>query len=101
GEMLQTRYVGRLDLTVEEHLDLIERKTAALFGGCCELAGILAGAGPEAESALQRYGLKLGLAFQIVDDLLDFTGDPARLGKPAASDLREGKATLAVLELVR
>jgi octaprenyl-diphosphate synthase len=100
GEMLQTRYLGRLDLGVAEYLDLIERKTAALFAGCCRLAGILAGVGEEKERALHRYGLSLGLAFQIVDDLLDFTGDPKTLGKPAASDLREGKATLALIELL-
>ena len=100
GEMLQTRYAGRLDLTVEEYLDLIERKTAVLFGGCCELAAILAGAGPAAERALRSYGLHIGLAFQIVDDVLDFTGDPEVLGKPTASDLREGKATLPVLDLL-
>lgn len=100
GEMLQTRYVGRLDLTVAEHLDLVERKTAALFGGCCEIAGMLAGVGADREAALRRYGLRLGLAFQLVDDLLDFTGDPALLGKPAGSDLREGKATLAVIDLL-
>jgi len=100
GEMLQTRYVGRMDLTVDEHMDLIERKTAALFGACCEIAGILAGAGPDREASLRRYGLHLGLAFQVVDDLLDFTGDPQTLGKPAASDLREGKVTLAVIDLL-
>jgi octaprenyl-diphosphate synthase len=100
GEMLQTRYVGRLDLTEEEYLGLVQRKTAALFACCCELAGLLAGAeGPKRE-ALRRYGLNLGMAFQLVDDLLDFTGDSEILGKPAASDLREGKATLAVLDLL-
>jgi octaprenyl-diphosphate synthase len=100
GEMLQTRYAGRLDLTVDEHLDLVERKTAALFGACCEIAGILAEVGSEKEAALRRYGVQLGLAFQLVDDLLDFTGDAKTLGKPAASDLREGKATLAVIDLL-
>ncbi len=100
GEMLQTRYAGRLDLTVAEHLDLIERKTAALFGACCEIAGILAGVGPEREDALRSYGTNLGMAFQLVDDLLDFTGDTKTLGKPAATDLREGKATLAVIDLL-
>lgn len=100
GEMIQTRYAGRLDLSIEEYLDLIERKTAVLFGGCCELAGILAGAGAASEKALQLYGLHIGLAFQIVDDMLDFTGDPAILGKPTASDLREGKATLPVIDLL-
>ena len=97
GEMLQTRYVGRIDLTEEEYLDLVERKTAALFACCCELAGILAGVDDERLGALKRYGLQLGLAFQLVDDLLDYTGDAATLGKPAATDLREGKVTLALI----
>jgi octaprenyl-diphosphate synthase len=100
GEMLQTRYAGRIDLTVDEHLALVERKTAGLFGACCEIAGILAGVGPETESALRRYGVGLGFAFQLVDDLLDFTGDSKTLGKPAASDLREGKVTLALIDLL-
>jgi len=100
GEMLQTRYVGRIDLKVDEYLDLVERKTAALFACCCELAGLLASVDDERAGALRRYGLHLGLAFQLVDDLLDFTGDARRLGKPTANDLREGKATLAVLDLL-
>ncbi len=100
GEMLQTRYVGRLDLTVAEHVDLIERKTAVLFAGCCEIAGILAGVDAGAEAALGRYGTRVGMAFQMVDDLLDFTGDARTLGKPAASDLREGKVTLALIDLL-
>ena len=101
GEMIQTRFVGRLDLSIEEYMDLIERKTAVLFGGCCELAGLLAGVDGAAERALRQYGVHIGLAFQIVDDMLDFTGDPAVLGKPTASDLREGKATLPVLDLLQ
>jgi octaprenyl-diphosphate synthase len=101
GEMIQTRFAGRVDLSTEEYMDLIERKTAVLFGGCCELAGILSGVDGETEGALRRYGLHMGLAFQIVDDMLDFTGDSAILGKPTVSDLREGKATLPVLDLLR
>lgn len=100
GEMIQTGYVGRLDLQLDEYLDLIERKTASLFGCCCELAGMLAGVEQRRQEALRRYGLNLGMAFQLVDDLLDFTGDAKELGKPAASDLREGKATLAVIDLL-
>lgn len=100
GEMLQTRYVGRTDLTVAEYLDLVERKTAALFGCCCDLAALLAGVDDERRESLRQYGLKLGMGFQLVDDLLDFTGDAAILGKPAGSDLREGKATLAVIDLL-
>jgi len=100
GEMLQTRYVGRLDLTTREYLDLVERKTAALFACCCELAGELSDAGKSRIDGLRSYGVNLGMAFQIVDDLLDFTGNPAALGKPAASDLREGKATLPVIDFL-
>jgi octaprenyl-diphosphate synthase len=100
GEMIQTRFVGRLDLGIDEYMDLIERKTAVLFGGCCELGAILAGVDAESEEALREYGVDIGLAFQIVDDMLDFTGDPAILGKPTASDLREGKATLPVIDLL-
>ena len=101
GEMTQTRFLGRLDLGLDEYMDLIERKTAVLFGGCCELAGILSEVGPAEEQALRQYGLQIGLAFQIVDDMLDFTGDPAILGKPTASDLAEGKATLPVIDLLQ
>lgn len=100
GEMLQTRYVGRVDLSVEEYLDLIERKTAALFACACELAGLLAAVPAAERAALREYGRHLGVAFQLVDDLLDLTGDEATLGKPAGSDLREGKVTLAVLDLL-
>ena len=100
GEMLQTRYIGRLDLTVDEYLDLVERKTAALFSCCCELAGLVSGVDKERGAALRRYGRHLGLAFQLVDDLLDFTGDSKQLGKATARDLLGGKATLAVLDLL-
>jgi octaprenyl-diphosphate synthase len=101
GEMTQTRFLGRLDLSTDQYMDLIERKTAVLFGGCCELAGILAEVDAATEQALRQYGVQIGLAFQIVDDMLDFTGDPAILGKPTASDLREGKATLPILDLLQ
>jgi len=100
GEMIQTRFVGRLDVSVDEYLDLVDKKTAALFACCCELGGVLGAVGPGRLAALAAYGSNLGLAFQLVDDLLDFTGNAERLGKPAASDLREGKATLAVLDLI-
>jgi octaprenyl-diphosphate synthase len=100
GEMLQTRYVGRLDITEAEYLGLLERKTGALFAGCCEIAGVLAGVDDDSRKRLRQYGTRLGLAFQLVDDLLDFTGDARTLGKPAASDLREGKVTYALIDLL-
>jgi octaprenyl-diphosphate synthase len=100
GELLQTRYAGRIDLGEVEYLDLIERKTAALFSCCCELAGLLSGQDGDRLGALRGYGLDLGLAFQIVDDLLDLTASAGTLGKPSTADLREGKVTLAVIDLL-
>ena len=100
GEMLQTRYAGRIDLSEEEYFGLIERKTAALFGACCELAAILARVDESHRLALRQSGVQLGIAFQLVEDLLDFTGDAKVLGKPAATDLREGKVTLALIDIL-
>jgi octaprenyl-diphosphate synthase len=98
GEMLQTRYVGRLDLTVDDCVTLIEKKTAALFGCCCELAAVIAGEDDRRRKALRAYGHHLGVTFQLVDDLLDFTGDERTMGKAVASDLGSGKATFAVID---
>ena len=96
GELLQMETLGRL-ITLDEHFDLIFRKTACLFSVCMRLGAILAGATPEQEAALGKYGHDLGMAFQIVDDVLDLTASEAVLGKPVASDLREGKVTMAVI----
>jgi octaprenyl-diphosphate synthase len=88
-----------LALTHDE-LEIIRRKTAYLFSGCSRIGGMLAGR-PAAEiEALGQYGFKLGIAFQLVDDLLDLTGTVQSLGKPVASDLREGKITLPVIALM-
>src|SRR5208337_5071805 len=81
----------------EEHFDLIYRKTACLFSVCMRLGAILGVATAEQEEALGRYGHDLGMAFQIVDDVLDLTACEDVLGKPVASDLREGKVTMAVI----
>jgi octaprenyl-diphosphate synthase len=96
GELLQMEKLGKL-ITLEEHFDLIFRKTACLFSVCMRLGAILGGATPEQELALGQYGHDLGMAFQIVDDVLDLTATEDILGKPVASDLREGKATMAVI----
>jgi octaprenyl-diphosphate synthase len=100
GELLQMEKLGHL-INEEEYFDLIYRKTACLFKVSMQLGAVLASLAAEAEDlfeeALGEYGRNLGLAFQIVDDVLDLTADEDRLGKPAASDLREGKATLAVI----
>ena len=100
GELIQWGMLGRLDLTVEEHLDLVYRKTACLFEGCTRLGAVLAGQDSQAEHGLAEYGRNLGMAFQLVDDLLDFTANEAVLGKPVGSDLREGKVTLPLIYLL-
>lgn len=96
GELLQIERLGKT-ISVDEHFELIYRKTACLFSVCMRLGGILAGASEIDLSHLADYGRNLGMAFQIVDDVLDLTASEEVLGKPVASDLREGKATLAVL----
>ena len=96
GELLQIEKLGKA-ITQQEHLDLIFRKTACLFSTCMQLGGIL-GEGTEEEiTRLGSYGRNIGMAFQIVDDVLDLTASEEILGKPVASDLREGKATLSVI----
>ena len=99
GELLQMEKLGRL-ITLDEHFDLIFRKTACLFSVCMRLGAILGGVSTDQEEALGIYGHDLGMAFQIVDDVLDLTASEEVLGKPVASDLREGKATMAVIHAV-
>jgi octaprenyl-diphosphate synthase len=96
GELLQIEKLGKL-ISLDEYFDLIFRKTACLFSVCMRMGGILGGATPEQEESLAQYGRDLGMAFQIVDDVLDLTASESVLGKPVASDLREGKATMAVI----
>lgn len=96
GELLQIERLGKA-ISIDEHFELIYRKTACLFSVCMKLGGILAGASDADLMRLSDYGRNLGMAFQIVDDVLDLTASEEVLGKPVASDLREGKATLAVL----
>jgi len=96
GELLQMEKLGQL-ISLDEHFDLIYRKTACLFSVCMRLGAILGEATPAQEQAVARYGHDLGMAFQIVDDVLDLTASEEVLGKPVASDLREGKVTMAVI----
>jgi len=96
GELLQIERLGKA-ISIDEHFELIYRKTACLFSVCMKLGGILANASEANLARLADYGRNLGMAFQIVDDVLDLTASEEVLGKPVASDLREGKATLAVL----
>jgi octaprenyl-diphosphate synthase len=100
GELIADRRRSDLGMTEREHLEIVRRKTAFLFSGCAQVAGVLAGASRKRVGALADYGMNLGMAFQIVDDLLDFTADETVLGKPVASDLREGKLTLPLIYLL-
>jgi octaprenyl-diphosphate synthase len=101
GELMQHAFNGNLDITEEQHLDISMRKTAFLFSACSQIGGILGSAGEEKEELLRAYGLNVGLAFQLVDDVLDFTSDESTLGKPVGSDLKEGKLTLPLIYLMR
>jgi len=100
GELFQLTKTGDVDITVDEHFDIIRRKTAHLFGGSAQIGGMLGTTTPAQQAALWEYGFNLGIAFQLVDDLLDYTADERALGKPIASDLREGKVTLPIIYLL-
>jgi octaprenyl-diphosphate synthase len=97
GMILELTRGGAVDLTEEEHIDILRRKTAYLFFGCAQMGGLLGEAPPERVKALGDYGMNLGMAFQVADDLLDFTADEKVLGKPVLSDLKEGHVTLPII----
>ncbi len=101
GELTQLTRLGRMDMTEQDALELATRKTACLFSGCARLGAVLGGQDDVAEQALADYGRYAGLAFQLVDDLLDFTASPERLGKPVLSDLKEGKVTLPLIYVLQ
>lgn len=98
GEILGLEQSGRADLSMEEYFEIVGRKTGALFGACCRIPAYLVEDIPEATAtALYNYGFNLGVCFQLIDDLLDFTSSTEILGKPALSDLKEGKVTLPLI----
>ena len=97
GELLQLTRLGQIDLNEAEATELAYRKTACLFSGCARLGAVLGKQPKEIEDGLADYGRNAGLAFQLVDDLLDFTASPEKLGKPVLSDLKEGKVTLPLI----
>ena len=100
GEIYQLTKNGAVDLTEAEHFDIMRRKTAYLFAGSAKIGGMLGSTTRDQQDALWEYGMNIGMAFQIADDLLDFTGDEVVLGKPVGGDLREGKVTLPVIHLL-
>ncbi len=101
GEVLQNRYRHRKDLTVDTYLQVAERKTAMPIRAGAMVGGYLAGGSTDTLQAVGSYGLDLGIAFQIIDDILDFTGDEDRLGKMVGNDLKEGHLTLPSLLAIK
>ncbi len=99
GELLQLTLLGHADVSEAQYLDVLKRKTAYLFSASCEIGAILGGATEAQQAALREYGLNLGTAFQLIDDLLDFTSTEAALGKAAGADLLGGKVTLPLIYL--
>lgn len=100
GELLQLTLLGHADISEGQYLDVLKRKTAYLFSASCEIGAILGGASEKQQTALREYGLNLGTAFQLIDDLLDFTSSDAALGKAAGADLLGGKVTLPLIYLM-
>lgn len=101
GELIQLTMLGRSDISEDAYFDILRRKTAFLFSACCEIGAILGGADAEQQTALREYGMNLGIAFQLADDVLDFVADEDVLGKAAGADLLEGKLTLPLILLVK
>ena len=101
GEVLQLLNIGRSDLTENEYFEVIKFKTAILFEASARVAAIIANASTQKEEALANYAINIGTAFQIVDDILDYTGDSNSMGKNVGDDLLEGKVTLPLIYLLK
>ena len=99
GEVREVETRDDFDLDETAHLEILRLKTASFIEACCEAGAIVAGADQAERTALRTYGRNVGLAFQIVDDLLDYRGERAQTGKPLATDFREGQATLPLIYL--
>jgi len=97
GELLQLERIGKIDITEADYMELVDRKTAGLFSACARLGALMGGASEATETRLADFAWNLGIAFQLVDDMLDFTSHEKVLGKPVGSDLREGKVTLPLI----
>lgn len=97
GELLQLEQIGKIGISEADYMELIDRKTASLFSACARLGAMTVGADEQMETRLGEFAWNLGIAFQLVDDVLDFTSRESVLGKPVGSDLREGKVTLPLI----
>ncbi len=101
GELLEIYKCRDIKTTEEDYFSVISNKTASLFSLCCQIGGILGKKGKSYEKALAGFGLNLGIAFQLVDDLLDIVSQPEKLGKPVGNDLKEGNLTLPIIHLLQ
>ena len=97
GEVLQLSAISNIDITMDDYIEIITSKTAALFAAACEVGPVLAGVSEEQAKAMRDYGLNMGIAFQIADDALDYSSDTTTLGKVVGDDFREGKMTAPIL----
>ncbi len=97
GELNEYYLSGHLDIAENDYLDIINKKTASLFSASCQIGGILGSASEKEQNSLSDFGTCIGMSFQIIDDLLDFTGDEKTLGKPVLSDVSEGRITLPLI----
>jgi octaprenyl-diphosphate synthase len=97
GELLQLDRLGRVDISEADYMELVDRKTASLFNACCRLGAMAGGADDAKAARLGEFAWNLGMAFQLIDDILDFTSKENILGKPVGNDLAEGKVTLPLL----
>ena len=97
GELLQLEFIGKINISEADYMELVDRKTASLFSACARLGALTGGADDATETRLGEFAWNLGIAFQLVDDILDFTSREKVLGKPVGSDLREGKITLPLI----
>ena len=101
GEVMQLMNIGNIDITEAQYLQVIQYKTAKLFEAAAQVGAILAGATTEQELALKNFGMYMGTAFQIVDDVLDYSGSVEQIGKNVGDDLAEGKPTLPLIYLMQ
>lgn len=99
GEVQELEFRGKINLSVEDHYSVLHKKTATFIACCCKAGARIAGSDQASMSSLELFGNEIGLAFQVIDDILDFQGDTDKLGKQTATDFREGCATLPLLEL--
>ncbi|WP_457641006.1 polyprenyl synthetase family protein [Persephonella sp.] len=99
GQLLELKKIGDIDITEEEYFKILKGKTAVLFGSCCYVGTALGGGTQQQKDSAYNYGLSIGFAFQLIDDLLDYTADEKKLGKPVCNDLREGKITYPLLSV--